>query len=229
MSQSRVMISRSVCDCSATTCPTARKANASNVSLLCSKADRMEAECTSSRNRRTVAASGSCVGCRFCHSKFFDALMTASNTRSEFMKVKTHAESGRSSWVTFGPTGGLRCRSALGHGPTAGRSRGFFLICHWLREVAPQKTEPPTTRQGLTATPDPRRKYAQSREGCGWEAEYPATKATVRQRQFEARQLVPPARKESPAEAGQVHPGRKIKMKRTLTPTANRGCFGACS
>src|SRR5262245_61219027 len=43
-SQSRVMISRSVCDCSATTCSTARKANASNVSLLCSKADRIEGE-----------------------------------------------------------------------------------------------------------------------------------------------------------------------------------------
>src|SRR5262249_31711448 len=77
-----------------------------------------------------------------------------------------------------------------------------------------------------TATPDPRRKYAQSREGCGWEAEYPATKATVRQRQFEARQLVPPARKESPAEAGQVHAGRKIKMKSTLTPRANRDWCG---
>jgi hypothetical protein len=34
--------------------------------------------------------------------------------------------------------------------------------------------------------------------------------------------------KESPAEAGQVHPGRKIKMKRTNTPTADRGCFEAC-
>jgi hypothetical protein len=30
------------------------------------------------------------------------------------------------------------------------------------------------------------------------------------------------ARKESPAEAGQVHPGRKIKMKRANTNTKSR-------
>jgi hypothetical protein len=36
-------------------------------------------------------------------------------------------------------------------------------------------------------------------------------------KQFGARRLVPLPDKESPAEAGQVHPGRKIKMKRTNT------------
>ena len=40
----------------------------------------------SSPNRITAAASVRCVGGRFCHSKFFDALTAASNTRSEFMR-----------------------------------------------------------------------------------------------------------------------------------------------
>jgi hypothetical protein len=36
--------------------------------------------------------------------------------------------------------------------------------------------------------------------------------------------LIPLPDKESPAEAGQVHPGRKIKMKRTNTNSKSR-CF----
>ena len=34
---------------------------------------------------RALPTAGKCVDCRFCHSKFFDALMAASNMRSEFM------------------------------------------------------------------------------------------------------------------------------------------------
>ena len=94
MSQSRVMISRSLCDSSTIICSTARRANASNVSLLCSKADRMDGEWTSSRNRITVAASVRCVGGKFCHSNFFDALIAASNKRSVFMRRKPTRSAG---------------------------------------------------------------------------------------------------------------------------------------
>jgi hypothetical protein len=88
-SQSRARICRSVSDRSAITNWTSRNTNAKNVSLPHCNADWMEGELTSSRTRATVAPSGRVwVGGRFCHSKFFAALMAHSITRSEFMREK---------------------------------------------------------------------------------------------------------------------------------------------
>jgi hypothetical protein len=54
----------------------------------------MDGEWTSSRNRITVAASVRCVGGKFCHSNFFDALIAASNKRSVFMRGKPPRSAG---------------------------------------------------------------------------------------------------------------------------------------
>ena len=96
-SQSRARICRSVSDRSAITNWTSRNTNAKNVSLPHCNADWMEGELTSSRTRATVAPSGRVwVGGRFCHSKFFAALMAHSITRSEFMREKRTCEGCRS-------------------------------------------------------------------------------------------------------------------------------------
>jgi hypothetical protein len=94
-SQSRARICRSVSDRSAITNWTSRNTNAKNVSLPHCNADWMEGELTSSRTRATVAPSGRVwVGGRFCHSKFFAALMADSITRSEFMREKRTPKAG---------------------------------------------------------------------------------------------------------------------------------------
>jgi hypothetical protein len=96
-SQSRARICRSVSDRSAITNWTSRNTNAKNVSLPHCNADWMEGELTSSRTRPTVAPSGRVwVGGRFCHSKFFAALMAHSITRSEFMREKRTCKGCRS-------------------------------------------------------------------------------------------------------------------------------------
>ena len=96
-SQSRARICRSVSDRSAITNWTSRNTNAKNVSLPHCNADWIEGEWTSSRTRATVAPSGRMwVGGRFCHSKFFAALMAHSITRSEFMREKRTCEGCRS-------------------------------------------------------------------------------------------------------------------------------------
>ena len=66
---------------------TARNANARSVSLLRSNADRIEGEWTSSRNRKTVAASVSlCIGGKFCRSKSRATLMASTIRRSGVMR-----------------------------------------------------------------------------------------------------------------------------------------------
>ena len=113
-------------DRSAITNWTSRNTNAKNVSLPHFNADWMEGELTSSRTRATVAPSGRVwVGGRFCHSKFFAALMAHSITRSEFMREKRTCEGCRSIarhtkirsnanavvHQSFGGTSGLHWRS----------------------------------------------------------------------------------------------------------------------
>jgi hypothetical protein len=115
-----------VSDRSAITNWTSRNTNAKNVSLPHCNADWMEDELTSSRTRATVAPSGRVwVGGRFCHSKFFAALMVHSITRSEFMRENRTCEGCRSIACrakirsnanavvhqSFGGTSGLHWRS----------------------------------------------------------------------------------------------------------------------
>ena len=72
-----------------------RKANAGSVSLPRSKADRMAGESTSSRNRKTIAASlRLCLGGKFCLNKFCATLTASTIARSELMGKKRTQDPG---------------------------------------------------------------------------------------------------------------------------------------
>src|SRR5262249_38344135 len=107
-SQSRFMVCRLVCEWSEVTRSTARNANAKNVSLLRSNADRIACERTSSRNRNTVAASVRlCAGGRFWLRRFCATLMASTIMRSELIGTKTRRSQQRSNpgslvFKTFG-------------------------------------------------------------------------------------------------------------------------------
>src|SRR5262245_5401022 len=71
------------CDWSVSTRATSRKANVGRLSLPRSNAERTDGEWSSSRSRKTVAAS--VVGRRFCHTRLYASIRESTIMRSELI------------------------------------------------------------------------------------------------------------------------------------------------